>query len=44
MVDGDGLTSQIVKEEGKPPKIVTSGSPGSIITWSDHEYEKFKRS
>jgi hypothetical protein len=37
------LIYQIIKEEGKPPKIVTSGSPGSIITWTDHEYEKFKR-
>ena len=41
--EGDVLTYQIIKEEGKPPQIVNSGSPGSIITWTDHEYEKFKR-
>ena len=27
------LTNLIIKEEGKPPQIVTRGSPGSIITW-----------
>ena len=36
------LKNQIVKEEGKPPKIVPRGSPGSISTWTDHEYKKFK--
>ena len=40
----DVLTNRIVKEEGKNPKIVPRGSPGSVITWTDHEYEKFKRS
>ena len=37
------LTNRIVKEEGKPPKMVALGSPGSIITWTDLEYENFKR-
>ena len=40
----DVLTNRIVKEEGKAPKIVPRGSPGSIITWTDHDYEKFKQS
>ena len=39
----DVLTNRIVKEEGKPPKMVALGSPGSIITWTDLEYENFKR-
>ena len=38
----DVLTNRIIKEEGETPKIVTRGSPGSISTWIEFEYEKFK--
>ena len=41
--EDDVLTNLIKKEKGKPPKIVPSGSPGSIITWTDQDYDKFKR-
>ena len=36
----DVLTNLIVKEEGKSPKIVTRGSPGSIITWHSSFWHK----
>ena len=41
--EDDVLTILIKKEQGIPPKIVPHGSPGSIITWTDQDYDKFKR-
>ena len=41
--EDDVLTILIKKEQAIPPKIVPHGSPGSIITWTDQDYDKFKR-